>query len=76
MVFSEYKESISSAVKAVRSPLCASVTQRSVTNYRTAVKEGWAPQPTNDVQKAIWDKVHAMPTEPLKIKSETKKQEK
>ena len=52
------------------------VTQRSVTNYRTAVKEGWAPQPTNDVQRAIWDKVHEMPTEPLKIKSETKKQEK
>ena len=24
--------------------------------------------PTNDVQKAIWDKVHAIPTEPLKIK--------
>ena len=44
--------------------------------YRKAVQEGWAPQPTNDVQKAIWDKVHAMPTEPLKIKPETKKQDK
>ena len=46
------------------------------TVYRKACEEGWAPQPTNDVQKAIWDKVHAMPTEPLKIKPETKKQEK
>ena len=44
--------------------------------YRKACREGWAPQPTNDVQKAIWDKVHAMPAEPLKIKPETKKQEK
>ena len=41
--------------------------------YIQAVQEGWAPAPTNDVQKAIWDKVHAMPTEPLKIKPEEKK---
>ena len=41
--------------------------------YRMACQEGWAPAPTNDVQKAIWDKVHAMPTAPLKIKPETKK---
>ena len=44
--------------------------------YRIACREGWAPAPTNDVQKAIWDKVHAMPTEPLKIKPEEKKTEK
>lgn len=44
--------------------------------YRKACEEGWAPAPTNDVQKAIWDKVHEMPTEPLKIKPETKKQDK
>lgn len=42
--------------------------------YKTAVQEGWAPAPTNDVQQAIWDKVHALPTEPIKIKSETTKQ--
>lgn len=41
--------------------------------YRKACQEGWAPAPTNDVQKAIWDKVHQMPSEPLKIKPETKK---
>ena len=45
-------------------------------SYRKACEEGWAPAPTNDVQKVIWDKVHAMPTEPIKIKPETKKQEK
>lgn len=44
--------------------------------YIAAVRQGWAPAPTNDIQKAIWGKVHAMPTEPLKIKPETKKQEK
>ena len=44
--------------------------------YRIACREGWAPAPTNDVQKAIWDKVHALPTEPLKIKPEEKKTEK
>ena len=44
--------------------------------YAKACREGWAPQPTNDVQKAIWDKVHAMPTEPIKIKPEEKKAEK
>ena len=52
------------------------VTTRAVTTYKTACKEGWAPAPTNDVQKAIWDKVHAMPTEPIKIKPEEKKTEK
>lgn len=44
--------------------------------YKKACEEGWAPAPTNDVQKAIWDKVHALPTEPLKIRPETKKQDK
>lgn len=52
------------------------ITPYVMTSYRKACEEGWAPAPTNDVQKAIWDKVHAMPTEPLKIKPETKKQEK
>jgi hypothetical protein len=29
------------------------------TTYRLAVKEGWAPAPTNDIQRAVWDKVKA-----------------
>lgn len=41
--------------------------------YLRACEEGWAPPPTNDVQKAIWDKVHALPASPIKIKPETKK---
>ena len=43
------------------------------TTYRKACVDGWAPAPTNEYQKAIWDKVHAMPTAPIKIKPETKK---
>ena len=44
-----------------------------LSTYKKACEDGWAPAPTNDVQKVIWDKVHAMPTEPIKIKPETKK---
>ena len=43
--------------------------------YLRACREGWAPAPTNDIQKAIWDKVHQLPAEPIKIKPETKKVE-
>lgn len=35
--------------------------------YYEACIAGWAPDPTNAVQKAIWEKVHAMPTKPIKI---------
>ena len=49
------------------------VTKMEKTTYLRACKEGWAPAPTNDVQKAIWDKVHSMPTAPIKILPEKKK---
>ena len=42
--------------------------------YYDACEEGWAPAPTNDVQKAIWDKVHQMPTKPIQIVPESKRQ--
>ncbi len=51
----------------------AGVTPLRRTIYRRACQEGWAPAPTNEIQKAIWNKVHALPTEPLKIKPEAKK---
>ena len=35
--------------------------------YESACQQGWASAPTNDVQRAIWDKVHAPPEKPLKI---------
>jgi len=36
-------------------------------SYRKACEEGWAPQPTNDVEKAIWTEIHAVPQKPMKI---------
>ena len=46
-------------------------TSRRVT-YKTAVVEGWAPAPTNDIQRAICEKVKAeqseKPSNPLKIR--------
>ena len=41
--------------------------------YREACEQGWAPAPTNAVQKGIWDKVHQLPKAPIKIKPETTK---
>ncbi len=41
------------------------------TIYRSACMQGWAPAPTNDVQKAIWERVMAEkergPTNPITI---------
>ena len=51
----------------------AGVTPLRRTIYRRACQEGWAPAPTNDVQKAIWDKVHAIPKTPMKIEFDPKK---
>ena len=40
-------------------------------SYRTACKQGWAPAPTNDVQRGIWERVRADkergPARPLHI---------
>lgn len=41
--------------------------------YEVACQQGWAPAPTNAVQKKIWDLVHQMPTEPIKIEYNEKR---
>lgn len=41
--------------------------------YRVACQQGWAPAPTNDFQKAVWDEVHAVPSDPMKIEFDPKK---
>jgi len=41
--------------------------------YLKACQEGWAASPTNEIEKAIWDKVHAMPQKPMKIEFDPKK---
>ena len=41
--------------------------------YRRACQEGWAPAPTNDVQKAIWEQTHQIPDKPITIEYDPKK---
>ena len=41
--------------------------------YRKACQEGWAPAPTNDFQKAIWNQVHSIPDKPITIEYDPKK---
>lgn len=48
------------------------MTRKIITSYRKACQEGWAPAPTNDAQKAIWDKVHTIPQKPIKIEFDPK----
>ena len=45
----------------------------SFASYRTACQQGWAPAPTNAVQKAIWDEIHTIPQKPMKIEFDPKK---
>ena len=45
----------------------AGVAPAQVATYLSACKQGWAPEPTNDVQKAIWQSVRKLPEKPLKI---------
>ena len=49
------------------------VTQSRKSTYRQACEEGWAPPPTNDVQRAIWEETHAIPKAPMKIEFDPKK---
>ena len=46
--------------------------QRLVT-YKQACQEGWAPAPTNDVQRAIREETRKLPTKPIKIEFDPKK---
>ena len=41
--------------------------------YRKACREGWAPAPTNEYQKAIWNEVRTLPEKPIQIKFDPKK---
>ncbi len=48
------------------------IVQYDTVSYRTACEQGWAPEPTNEVQKVIWEKVKAeqseSPSNPIRIK--------
>lgn len=49
------------------------VTPEVLVTYRRACEEGWAPAPTNKFQQAVWDKVHAVPKNPMKIEFDPKR---
>ncbi len=44
-----------------------------IAKYADAVQEGWAPAPTNDAQRAVWNKVHALPKNPMTIEYDAKR---
>jgi len=55
---------------------CANVFGVSRVQYRTyrdACREGWAPAPTNDVQRSIWNEVRQIPDKPQTIQFDPKK---
>ena len=41
--------------------------------YKMACRQGWAPAPTNSIQKAIWNDVFSVPDKPIKIEFDPKK---
>lgn len=44
-----------------------------LTTYRKACQQGWAPPPTNDVQRAIWEQMRQIPDKPITIEFDPKK---
>ena len=64
-------DAVSRAIEhAIRRKLIPSET----VSYHQACQEGWAPQPTNEIQKTIWEKVHTPPSKPIKITYDKDKQ--
>jgi len=49
------------------------VTPGFFTTYLSACNHGWAPAPTNDIQRAIWNEVRKLPEKPIKIEFDPKK---
>ncbi len=43
------------------------VEPRTEASYKVACQQGWAPAPTNEIQKAIWNQVRQLPTNPISI---------
>ena len=49
------------------------LTKKQFASYRQACEQGWAPNPTNDIQQAIWKEVHEIPSKSLKIEYNEKR---
>lgn len=59
--------------RAIESLKVYGVTPQEVSTYKKACQEGWAPAPTNEYQKAIWDEVRKLPAKPIQIKFDPKR---
>lgn len=44
-----------------------------ISTYKEACRQGWAPPPTNEYQRAIWVKERSVPKNPMKIEFDPKK---
>ena len=51
------------------------LTKREYASYGDACQEGWAPAPTNEIQKVIWNQINELPTKPIKVEFDPKKGE-
>ncbi len=49
------------------------MTPLTIASYRTACRNGWAPSPTNDVQRKIWNEIHQIPDKPITIEYDPKR---
>ncbi len=49
------------------------ITRKVSKTYLDACEEGWAPAPTNDIQRAIWNEVYKVPDKPITINFDPKK---
>ena len=59
--------------KMIDSAAAYGIRTLSIASYRDACLQGWAPPPTNDEQRAIWEETHAIPKTPMKIEFDPKK---
>lgn len=44
-----------------------------MSTYLKACREGWAAQPTNDYQRAVWNEVYSIPDKPMTIEFDPKR---
>lgn len=49
------------------------ITTLTMSSYRDACHKGWAPPPKDDIQQKIWDEIHAIPANPMKIEFDPNK---
>lgn len=64
---------VDAIARAQAHALARGMAQYEKTTYRQACSEGWAPAPTNDIQKAVWDEIHEIPSKPIKIEFNEKR---